>query len=111
MGRAGQPLDLQLHQALGGEADHLAQQVGVGTLFQKGTKVHHLVGHRWILGSVAWFSDQTLPMIRDSHRKPLARYRATLGRARSRLAPPSYTTSWDVTPLSGERHSAARLCS
>ena len=81
MGRAGQPLDLQLHQALGGEADHLAQQVGVGTLFQKGTKVHHLIGHRWILGSVAWFSDQTLPMIRDGHRKPLARYRATGARS------------------------------
>jgi len=52
MGGAGQPLDLQLHQALGGEADHLAQEIGVGALFQKGTKSHHLVGHRWILGSV-----------------------------------------------------------
>src|SRR5205823_978721 len=80
------PSTSSLHQALGGEADHLAQQVGVGALFQKGTKVHHLVGHRWILGSVAWFSDQTLPMIRDGHRKPLARYRATYWRARSLLA-------------------------
>jgi hypothetical protein len=41
--------------------------------------------------------DQTLPVIRDDHRKPLARYRATLGRARSRLAPPSYTAARDRT--------------
>jgi hypothetical protein len=39
MSGAGQPFDLQLHQALGGEADHLAQQIGVGALFQKRTKV------------------------------------------------------------------------
>jgi hypothetical protein len=76
MGGPGQALDLQLHQALGGEADHLAQQIGVGALFQKRAKGHHLIGHRWILGSVAWFSDQTLPMVRDGHRKPLARYGA-----------------------------------
>ena len=52
VGGAGQPLDLQLHQALGGEADHLAQEVGIGALFQKRAKRHDLVGHRWILGSV-----------------------------------------------------------
>ena len=95
MGGAGQPLDLQLHQALGSEADHFAQKIGVGALFQKRAKGHHLVSHRWILGSVAWFSD--LPMIRDDHRKPLAHYGAPQGRARSRLAPPSYTTSRDAT--------------
>jgi hypothetical protein len=44
MGGTGQPFDLQLHQALGGKADHFAQQVGVGALFQKSAKVHHLVG-------------------------------------------------------------------
>jgi hypothetical protein len=43
---AGLAPDLQLHQALGGKADHLAQQVGVGALFQKRAKGHHLVGHR-----------------------------------------------------------------
>src|SRR5439155_19876149 len=59
----------------------VSDDVGVGALFRKGTKVHHLVGHRWILGSVAWFSDQTLPMIRDGHRKPLARYGATGARS------------------------------
>ena len=76
MGGTGHAFDLKGHQTLGGEANHLAQQIGVGTLFQKRAKAHHLVGHRWILSSVAWFSDQTLPMIRDDHRKPLARYRA-----------------------------------
>jgi hypothetical protein len=43
---AGLALDLQLHQALGGKTDHLAQQIGVGALFQKRAKGHHLVGHR-----------------------------------------------------------------
>jgi len=38
-------------------------------------------------------------MIRDDHRKPLAHYGAPQGRARSRLAPPSYTTSRDATQL------------
>jgi hypothetical protein len=33
MGAAAQPLDLNFHRALGGEADHLAQQIGVGALF------------------------------------------------------------------------------
>ena len=95
MGSAGQPLDLQLHQALGSEADHLAQKIGIGALFQKRAKGHHLVGHRWILGSVAWFSDQTLPMIRDDHRKPLAHYGAIKGAlARGllrRVTPPAGT--------------------
>jgi hypothetical protein len=65
---AGQPLDLQLHQALRGKAHHLAQQIGVGTLFQKGTKVHHVVGHRRILGSRGRLATKTLPKIRDDHR-------------------------------------------
>ena len=43
---AGQRRHLQLHQPLGGEADHLAQQIGIGTLFQQAAKAHHLVGHR-----------------------------------------------------------------
>lgn len=33
--RAGQVLDFQLHQAMRGEPDHLAQQIGVRTLLQK----------------------------------------------------------------------------
>src|SRR4051794_49073 len=46
---AGQAADLQLHEALGGEADHLAQQVRVRALLQEPAQVHHLVGHRWVL--------------------------------------------------------------
>ena len=45
-------LDLQLHQPLRGKADHLAQKIGVGALLHKRPKVHHLVGHRRVLGSV-----------------------------------------------------------
>jgi hypothetical protein len=98
MGGTGHAFDLKGHQALGGEANHLPQQIGVGTLFQKRAKAHHLVGHRWILSSVAWFSDQTLPMIRDDHRKPLARYRAresALARGLlRRVTPPAGTRPW-----------------
>ena len=37
---AGPALDFQFHQPLGGEADHLAQQIGV-ELFSR----HHVIGH------------------------------------------------------------------
>jgi hypothetical protein len=47
---AGQRTDLQLHQSLGGEADHLAQQIGVRGLLHECTQVH-LIGHRWLLES------------------------------------------------------------
>ena len=43
MGGTGHAFDLKGHQALGGEANHLAQQIGVGALFQKRAKAHHLV--------------------------------------------------------------------
>jgi hypothetical protein len=43
---AGQTLHLELHQALGGKADHLAQQIGVGALLQKLAKGDVVVGHR-----------------------------------------------------------------
>jgi hypothetical protein len=32
--------DLELHQALGGKADHLAQEIGVGGLFEERAEVH-----------------------------------------------------------------------
>jgi len=38
MGGPGQAFDLQLHQTLRGEADHLAQEIGIGALFQKCAK-------------------------------------------------------------------------
>jgi hypothetical protein len=46
VGRSGLAFDFQLHQPLGGKADHLAQQVGVWGLLHERAKVHHLVGHR-----------------------------------------------------------------
>ena len=45
MGRARAALDVQLHQALGGETDHLAQIIGVGGLFQKRLQGHSVLGH------------------------------------------------------------------
>jgi hypothetical protein len=44
-------LDLQLHQPLGPEGQHLAQKVGVRALFQKPAEGHHVGGHRGLLGS------------------------------------------------------------
>jgi hypothetical protein len=48
---AGQTLHLELHQPLGGKADHLAQQISVGTLLQKLAKGDAVVGHRGDLRS------------------------------------------------------------
>ena len=45
-GRAGQAAHLQLHQPLGGKADHLAQEIGVRGLLDQAAQGHHLVGHR-----------------------------------------------------------------
>jgi hypothetical protein len=47
----GQAFDLQLHQALGGKTDHLAQEIRIRGLLQERSQVHHLVGHRWFLES------------------------------------------------------------
>src|SRR5512132_420993 len=57
---AGQPLHLQLHQAMGGKADHLAQKVGVGGLLYQCAQRHHVVGHRSVLGSGRGFANPTL---------------------------------------------------
>jgi hypothetical protein len=43
---SGQALHLELHQALGGKADHLAQEIGVAALLNELTKGDPVVGHR-----------------------------------------------------------------
>ena len=43
---AGQALNLQCHQPLGREADHLAKHIGIGALLQKRAQGHHVLGHR-----------------------------------------------------------------
>ena len=43
---AGPRANLQLHQPLGGEGDHLAQDIRVGGLPHQRAEVHHLIGHR-----------------------------------------------------------------
>jgi len=44
--RTGLAFDLELHQALRREANHLAQQIAVGALLQQRAQVHHVLGHR-----------------------------------------------------------------
>lgn len=44
--RPDQAFGLQLHEPLCRNADHLAQQLGGGTLLQKPLQDHHVVGHR-----------------------------------------------------------------
>ena len=92
-GRSGQGFDLQLHQPLRGEADHLAQEVSVGGLLQQLSQVHRVVGHRRVLGS-RWSSQPNLPKIRNDHRKPLARYSAMESALRERLATAAATPQW-----------------
>src|SRR5205823_781342 len=43
---AAQSFALQLHQALGSKADHLAQECRIGALLQKRSKGDLVVGHR-----------------------------------------------------------------
>jgi hypothetical protein len=43
---SGQTLNLELHQALGCEADHLAQEIGGGALLRKLAQGDAVVGHR-----------------------------------------------------------------
>ena len=66
--RAGQALNLELHQPLRGKPHHLAQKIGVRALLHQRSKVHHVVGHRRYLRSVDRFGDQNLPEIGDDHR-------------------------------------------
>ena len=47
---------------------HVAQQIGIGTLLEKGLKAHHVIGHRRILGSRGRLATKTSPKIRDDHR-------------------------------------------
>jgi hypothetical protein len=51
MGGSGEGFDFQFHQPLRGEADHLAQEVGVGGLLQQFFEVHVSRGHWRVLGS------------------------------------------------------------
>ena len=89
---AGQAAHLQLHQPLGGKADHLAQQIGVGGLLHEAAQVHHLVGHRWFLGSGWCLATRPYRRTVDDHRdaaRSLQRYRMRAGgRLRYRRATP-----------------------
>lgn len=43
---AGLRADLQFHQPLGREADHLAQKIRIAALLHERAQVHHRFGHR-----------------------------------------------------------------
>jgi hypothetical protein len=105
MGGAGQPLDLQLHQALGGEADHLAQKIGIRALFQKRAKGH-------ISSVIAGSSNQggcCNPTLSSESTmttaKPPARYGAIYGRAGGRLRCTElhHAVGHDLRPQRGRR--------
>jgi hypothetical protein len=99
IGRPGLALDFQLHQALGGKADHLAQQIGIRGLLHERAQVHHVVGHRWFLESGCVSQPDLTDESSMTTAKPLARYGAIGGALRERLCS-SYTTTWDTTQLS-----------
>jgi hypothetical protein len=86
VGRTGQSLHLDLHQALGGKADHLAQQIGVRGLLHKRAQVHHLRGHRRFPWSRVGSRNPTLTRKSSvTAARPLTRYGAIQG-ARSLAA-------------------------
>src|SRR5690606_1514754 len=77
---AGGRTHLHLHQPLGGKADHLAQEIGVGGLLHQRAQVDHVVGHRC------------------SFRKGVGLATRPYRKAPMTAALPSYTPSGDVTP-------------
>jgi hypothetical protein len=94
---AGSDADLHLHQPLGGEGDHLAKNVGVGSLLHQRAKVHHLVGHRGFLGCVCDSQPEPTgepPMAAASRSLATALWKA---RFASGLLRRSYTTTEDAT--------------
>ena len=112
---AGPRANLHLHQPLGGEGDHLAQNVGVGGLLHKRAKVHHLVGHWRFLGLRLQFATRTYRKTANDRRKPLARYSAMKSALRERLAPTRlhHQVGHDPADLPQARrnHPRPRLCS
>jgi hypothetical protein len=97
IGRPGLALDFQLHQALGGKADHLAQQIGVWGLLYERAQVHHIVGHRWFLGCVGVSQPDPTGELPVTTAKPPARYGAIWGARPGGFVLPSYTTTGDTT--------------
>ena len=103
---ASQRPDLQLHQPLGGEADHLAHNVSVGGLLHERAKAHHLVGHLkanakhssgWFLGCVGVSQPDPTgesPVTTASRSLATALSKARFASALLRL---SYTTPGDTT--------------
>jgi hypothetical protein len=79
LGCPAQPLDFQLHQALGRKSNHLAQKVGVRALLDQGPS------HRWIPRS-GWCRNPILPESPVTTAKPLARYSAVEGALASGFA-------------------------
>jgi hypothetical protein len=61
---------------LGGKADHLAQQIGIGGLLHERAQVHHVVGHRWFLGCVGVSQPDPTGELPVTTAKPPARYGA-----------------------------------
>lgn len=99
VGGAGLGANLQLHQSLGREADHLAQNIGVGGLLHERAKVHHLVGHRSVPRLRC--ESQTDPTGESS--MTAARRTLSTARRKARFAsgvlPSCYTTFRDTTPI------------
>jgi hypothetical protein len=54
-------MGLQRHQAFGGEADHLAQECGVGARLQKRAKGDLIIGHRGCPRVCVCLDNPTLP--------------------------------------------------
>jgi hypothetical protein len=112
MSGSGKRFHLQLHQALGGEADHLAQQVA-SELFSKSVR-------RFMISSVIGGSSNQVGIAIRPYRRIIddrpqaARSLQRYGlRARSRLAPPCYSTTGDpaLPPSKAAEPPLRRPCS
>jgi hypothetical protein len=100
---AGQLLHFQLHQPLGSEADHVAQQIGVGVF---STSVFRLIIASVIGGLPNQVEFANRPYRRTADDQPRSRPPATAlwgARVRAASLPPSYTITRDTTSATVSR--------
>jgi hypothetical protein len=68
--------NFQLHEPLGGKADHLAQQIGIWGLLHERVQVYHIVGDRRFLGCAGVSQPDPTGELPVTTAQPPARYGA-----------------------------------
>jgi hypothetical protein len=103
--RSGLAADVELHEPLGSEAEHLTHQIGVGRLLQQPLKGHHLVGHRFGAPVQVDLHNPTLPENRrwppSATPRPGTRSNRSIGAASGAMGATTRTGSFAKSWASG----------